>query len=50
VVESRVSQIHSSAVVRLRSALAGLRTHNAASGAKKVMQHPAARPARNMVA
>jgi RNA polymerase sigma factor for flagellar operon FliA len=30
VVESRVSQIHSSAVVRLRTALAGLRTDNSA--------------------
>jgi RNA polymerase sigma factor for flagellar operon FliA len=33
VVESRVSQIHSSAVVRLRAALAGLRADN--SGAKR---------------
>jgi RNA polymerase sigma factor for flagellar operon FliA len=32
VVESRVSQIHSSAVVRLRAALAGLRTGHAADG------------------
>jgi RNA polymerase sigma factor for flagellar operon FliA len=32
VVESRVSQIHSSAVVRLRAALAGLRTNHAADG------------------
>ncbi len=32
VVESRVSQIHSSAVVRLRVALAGLRADNSASG------------------
>jgi RNA polymerase sigma factor FliA len=32
VVESRVSQIHSSAVVRLRTALAGLRTDNSAEG------------------
>ena len=32
VVESRVSQIHSSAVVRLRVALAGLRTDNSAAG------------------
>jgi hypothetical protein len=31
-VESRVSQIHSSAVVRLRAALAGLRTGHAADG------------------
>ena len=36
VVESRVSQIHSSAVVRLRTALAGLRTDN--SGTKKKKQ------------
>ena len=36
VVESRVSQIHSSAVVRLRSALAGLRPNNAP--AKKTMR------------
>jgi RNA polymerase sigma factor FliA len=36
VVESRVSQIHSSAVVRLRAALAGLRTDNSvAKGAGK---------------
>jgi RNA polymerase sigma factor for flagellar operon FliA len=35
VVESRVSQIHSSAVVRLRVALAGLRTDNSAAGKKK---------------
>jgi RNA polymerase sigma factor for flagellar operon FliA len=38
VVESRVSQIHSSAVIRMRTALAGLRTDNsgaAKSGAKK---------------
>jgi RNA polymerase sigma factor for flagellar operon FliA len=32
VVESRVSQIHSSAVVRLRASLAGLRTDNSAAG------------------
>jgi len=32
VVESRVSQIHSSAVVRLRAALAGLRTDNSGAG------------------
>ena len=50
VVESRVSQIHSLAVVRLRAALAGLRTNNAASGAKKATERPAARPARSMVA
>jgi RNA polymerase sigma factor for flagellar operon FliA len=42
VVESRVSQIHSSAVVRLRAALAGLRTHNAANGAKKATERSAA--------
>ncbi|SNS45206.1 RNA polymerase, sigma 28 subunit, SigD/FliA/WhiG [Granulicella rosea] len=36
VVESRVSQIHSSAVVRLRAALAGLRPNNAP--AKKTMR------------
>jgi RNA polymerase sigma factor FliA len=35
VVESRVSQIHSSAVVRLRVALAGLRTDNSAPRGKK---------------
>jgi len=35
VVESRVSQIHSSAVVRLRVALAGLRTDNSAANRKK---------------
>ena len=36
VVESRVSQIHSSAVVRLRAALAGLRTdHSRTQGRKK---------------
>ena len=35
VVESRVSQIHSSAVVRLRAALAGLRTDNSAAGKKR---------------
>ena len=35
VVESRVSQIHSSAVVRLRAALAGLRTNNSAASARK---------------
>jgi len=33
VVESRVSQVHSSAVVRLRTALAGLRTENTAKNA-----------------
>ncbi len=41
VVESRVSQIHSSAVVRLRAALAGLRADNSA---------PKKRPAGRMVA
>ena len=41
VVESRVSQIHSSAVVRLRVALAGLRTDNSPAAAKK--KRPAAR-------
>jgi len=40
VVESRVSQIHSSAVVRLRAALAGLRPDNS-EGAKK--RHPGRR-------
>jgi len=35
VVESRVSQIHSSAVVRLRVAVAGLRSGNSPDGAKK---------------
>jgi RNA polymerase sigma factor for flagellar operon FliA len=35
VVESRVSQIHSSAVVRLRAALAGLRADNSAASTKK---------------
>jgi RNA polymerase sigma factor for flagellar operon FliA len=35
VVESRVSQIHSSAVVRLRTSLAGLRTDNSGAGKKK---------------
>ena len=35
VVESRVSQIHSSAVVRLRAALAGLRTDNPAASVRK---------------
>jgi len=35
VVESRISQIHSSAVVRLRAALAGLRTDNSAVAKKK---------------
>ena len=35
VVESRVSQIHSSAVVRLRAALAGLRTDNSATAGRK---------------
>jgi RNA polymerase sigma factor FliA len=35
VVESRVSQIHSSAVVRLRVALAGLRMDNSGAGKKK---------------
>jgi RNA polymerase sigma factor for flagellar operon FliA len=35
VVESRVSQIHSSAVVRLRAALAGLRTDNSATPGRK---------------
>jgi RNA polymerase sigma factor for flagellar operon FliA len=35
VVESRVSQIHSSAVVRLRAALAGLRSKTSAPAAKK---------------
>lgn len=35
VVESRVSQIHSSAVVRLRVALAGLRNDNSTRNAKK---------------
>jgi RNA polymerase sigma factor for flagellar operon FliA len=35
VVESRVSQIHSSAVLRLRVALAGLRTDKSAVSAKK---------------
>lgn len=34
VVESRVSQIHSSAVLRLRSSLAGLRTANSEKGAR----------------
>jgi RNA polymerase sigma factor for flagellar operon FliA len=47
VVESRVSQIHSSAVVRLRSALAGLRTRNVASGARG---RRGAKPAGSMVA
>lgn len=41
VVESRVSQIHSSAVVRLRAALAGLRTDNSAATLRK--QRAAAR-------
>ena len=50
VVESRVSQIHSSAVVRLRAALAGLRPCNAASGAKNATERPAAKPTRSMVA
>ena len=51
VVESRVSQIHSSAVVRLRAALAGLRTHNEANGGtKKATHRAAAKPAGNMVA
>jgi RNA polymerase sigma factor FliA len=35
VVESRVSQIHSSAVVRLRVALAGLRTDNSGAGGRR---------------
>jgi RNA polymerase sigma factor for flagellar operon FliA len=35
VVESRVSQIHSSAVVRLRAALAGLKADNSRSTGKK---------------
>src|ERR1035438_3037910 len=35
VVESRVSQIHSSAVVRLRAALAGLKADNSGSTGKK---------------
>jgi RNA polymerase sigma factor for flagellar operon FliA len=35
VVESRVSQIHSSAVVRLRAALAGLRADNSVANKKK---------------
>ena len=35
VVESRVSQIHSSAVVRLRAALAGLRSDNSGATARK---------------
>jgi RNA polymerase sigma factor for flagellar operon FliA len=35
VVESRVSQIHSSAVVRLRVALAGLQTDNSAPKKKQ---------------
>jgi RNA polymerase sigma factor for flagellar operon FliA len=41
VVESRVSQIHSSAVVRLRAALAGLRPDNAAPAGRK--KHAAGR-------
>jgi RNA polymerase sigma factor for flagellar operon FliA len=35
VVESRVSQIHSSAVVRLRAALAGLRTDSSGAAKRK---------------
>jgi RNA polymerase sigma factor for flagellar operon FliA len=35
VVESRISQLHSSAVVRLRAALAGLRTDRSGEGKKK---------------
>jgi RNA polymerase sigma factor for flagellar operon FliA len=48
VVESRVSQIHSSAVVRMRAALAGLRTDNSAASAKK--KPPVGRIAGQMVA
>ena len=43
VVESRVSQIHSSAVVRLRAALAGPQGDNSEKAAKK-------RPAGRLVA
>ena len=46
VVESRVSQIHSSAVLRLRAALTGLRNHSAA----KLGAHAAAKATRKMVA
>jgi RNA polymerase sigma factor for flagellar operon FliA len=42
VVESRVSQIHSSAVVRLRAALAGLRTDNSAAGKHAPMKKKSA--------
>jgi hypothetical protein len=35
-VESRVSQIHSSAVIRLRASLAGLRADNAVAKKKAV--------------
>ncbi len=38
VVESRVSQIHSSAVVRLRTALSGLRTDNSGVTLRKKKQ------------
>jgi RNA polymerase sigma factor FliA len=38
VVESRVSQIHSSAVLRLRTALAGLRGSSSSSGAKVAVE------------
>jgi len=48
VVESRVSQIHSSAVVRLRAALAGLRTDNTTK--KAVATKTAAVPARVVAA
>jgi len=48
VVESRVSQIHSSAVVRLRTALAGLRTDNSTAGKSGAAKKKQA--ARQMVA
>jgi RNA polymerase sigma factor for flagellar operon FliA len=50
VVESRVSQIHSSAVVRLRASLAGLRADNAAKKAAPAKMIAAARPGRAKIA
>ena len=50
VVESRVSQIHSSAVARLRGAMRGLRNYHAADVHQRIAVHTSARAAGSMVA
>jgi RNA polymerase sigma factor for flagellar operon FliA len=50
VVESRVSQIHSSAVGRLRASLAGLRSRHSTNGAKRATEQPGAKRMRPMMA